>query len=107
MNHRGRIGRLPHFLREELNSGGVGHRAGGPSNVASVACGSFHSLAVCSNGTVIAWGNNDLGQTNVPPGLSNVVAVAEGRGTAWRSRATGRWWRGATTRRGKRTSRQD
>jgi hypothetical protein len=28
-------------------------------------------------GTLIAWGNdNTFGQTNVPPGLSNVVAIA-------------------------------
>ncbi len=27
---------------------------------------------------VIAWGDNSFGQTNVPPGLSNVVAVAGG-----------------------------
>ncbi|MCL5095995.1 MAG: RCC1 domain-containing protein [Candidatus Omnitrophica bacterium] len=28
---------------------------------------------------VVAWGLNDYGQTNVPSGLSNVVAVAAGR----------------------------
>jgi hypothetical protein len=27
---------------------------------------------------VVAWGNNDYGQTNVPSGLSNVVAIAAG-----------------------------
>jgi len=29
-------------------------------------------------GTVAAWGSNEFGQANVPPGLSNVVAVAGG-----------------------------
>ena len=29
-------------------------------------------------GTVIAWGRNNVGQTNVPPDLTNVVAVAAG-----------------------------
>ena len=29
-------------------------------------------------GTVIAWGDNSSGQTNVPPGLTNVIAVAAG-----------------------------
>ena len=29
-------------------------------------------------GSVVAWGNNSYGQTNVPPGLTNVVAVAGG-----------------------------
>ena len=28
--------------------------------------------------TVAAWGNNDSGQTTVPAGLSNVVAIAAG-----------------------------
>lgn len=29
-------------------------------------------------GTVVAWGKNDYGQTNVPPGLTDVIAVAAG-----------------------------
>src|SRR6185503_2662284 len=29
-------------------------------------------------GTVVAWGDNNFGQSNVPAGLSNVVAVAAG-----------------------------
>jgi hypothetical protein len=33
---------------------------------------------VRADGSVIAWGRNDNGQTNVPAGLSNVVAVAAG-----------------------------
>jgi len=39
-----------------------------------------HSLALLTNksGTVVAWGYNDEGDTNVPSGLSNVVAVAAG-----------------------------
>ena len=31
-----------------------------------------------SNGTIVAWGYNNYGQTNVPAGLSNVVAIAAG-----------------------------
>jgi alpha-tubulin suppressor-like RCC1 family protein len=31
-----------------------------------------------SNSTVVAWGDNTYGQTNVPAGLSNVVAIAAG-----------------------------
>jgi hypothetical protein len=30
------------------------------------------------DGTVVAWGNNSQGLTNIPAGLTNVVAVAAG-----------------------------
>ena len=30
-------------------------------------------------GTVVAWGKNDHGQTQVPAGLTGVVAIAAGR----------------------------
>jgi len=50
----------------------------GATNVMAIAAGAWHSLALLSNGTVVAWGDDDHGQTNVPPGLTNVVAVAAG-----------------------------
>ena len=37
----------------------------------------IHPQPVCA-AEVVAWGYNNYGQTNVPPGLSNVVAVAAG-----------------------------
>jgi len=43
-----------------------------------LAGGYFHSIALKSDGTVVAWGNNDYGQSEVPSGLSNVVAVSAG-----------------------------
>ncbi|HXI73859.1 MAG TPA: hypothetical protein VNN22_26245 [Verrucomicrobiae bacterium] len=48
------------------------------SNVVAIAAGSQHSVALKSDGTVVAWGNNAFGQTNVPSGLSNVIAIALG-----------------------------
>src|ERR1700733_10970446 len=47
-------------------------------NVQAVAAGNGFSLALKSDGTVIAWGNSL--DTNVPVGLSNVVAIAAGTG---------------------------
>jgi hypothetical protein len=46
--------------------------------VVAVAAGGTHALALRENGTIVAWGNNSAGQTNVPTNLSNVMAVAAG-----------------------------
>jgi hypothetical protein len=46
--------------------------------VISAAGGWAHIVALESNGTVVAWGDNSLGQLDVPPGLNSVVAVAAG-----------------------------
>ena len=35
-------------------------------------------MALRADGTVVVWGSNSFGQTNVPPGLTNVVAIAAG-----------------------------
>ncbi|MHB8521179.1 MAG: immunoglobulin domain-containing protein [Limisphaerales bacterium] len=45
-----------------------------------VAAGSGHSLALRSDGTVLAWGLNNSGQTDVPGGLNSVVAIAAAGG---------------------------
>jgi hypothetical protein len=50
----------------------------GLSNVVKIACGGYHSLALTSNGTLIAWGRNSSGQTNVPVGLTDIAAIAAG-----------------------------
>ncbi|GGL93729.1 hypothetical protein GCM10010840_34650 [Deinococcus aerolatus] len=38
----------------------------------------LHSVAIKQDGTVAAWGNNGNGQTDVPAGLTNVVATSTG-----------------------------
>ncbi len=43
-----------------------------------IAAGGQHGLAVKSGSKIIAWGSNVNGQTNVPAGLNNVIAVAAG-----------------------------
>lgn len=48
------------------------------SNAVAIAGGGYHSLALKSDGTVVAWGRNNSGQTNVPAGLTNVAAIAAG-----------------------------
>jgi hypothetical protein len=45
--------------------------------VTAVAAGSSHSLALKSNGTVVAWGRTS-GETAVPAGLTGVTAIAAG-----------------------------
>ena len=39
-----------------------------------------HNLALKTDGTVIAWGNNDIGQCNVPAGLTGVSHISVGGG---------------------------
>ena len=46
--------------------------------VVAVATGAEHSLALKADGTIVGWGNNDLGQTDVPATATNVVALAAG-----------------------------
>ena len=48
------------------------------TSVVSISAGSYHSLALKTDGTVIAWGRRDFGEADVPPGLTNVVAIAAG-----------------------------
>ncbi|MBE2213569.1 MAG: immunoglobulin domain-containing protein [Opitutaceae bacterium] len=48
----------------------------GTAGVRAVAAGSQHALALKTDGTVIAWGSNTLGQSSVPSGLAGIVSVA-------------------------------
>ena len=44
----------------------------------AVAAGRDHSLGLKSDGTIVAWGNNDYGQCNVPSPNADFVAVVGG-----------------------------
>ncbi len=45
----------------------------------AVAAGYAHSLALKSDGTVVAWGSNAFGQTDVPDDLNDIDAIAAGQ----------------------------
>ncbi|MEI9863684.1 MAG: RCC1 domain-containing protein [Limisphaerales bacterium] len=44
----------------------------------AATAGAYHCIALRDDGNPVAWGRNSNGQTNIPAGLSNVVAVAAG-----------------------------
>jgi alpha-tubulin suppressor-like RCC1 family protein len=48
------------------------------SPLAISANDSPNGMALKADGTVVVWGDNSFGQTNVPAGLSNVVSIAVG-----------------------------
>jgi alpha-tubulin suppressor-like RCC1 family protein len=76
--------------------------------VVAVSAGQYHSVALCSDGTLAAWGINYFGQlgsdsTNSSPtpvsvktdtgalAGKTVVSVSAGGGTRWRCAATAPW----------------
>jgi Regulator of Chromosome Condensation (RCC1) repeat protein/putative Ig domain-containing protein len=48
------------------------------TNVLAIAAGAYFDVALKSDGTVVAWGDNSSSQLDVPLNLSNVTAVAAG-----------------------------
>ena len=44
----------------------------------AISAGEYHNLALKSDGTVVAWGDNADGETTVPAGLTNVIAISGG-----------------------------
>ena len=57
------------------NRGGQTSVPAGLGNVVQIAASGYHSLALKSDGTVVAWGGYDA-----PAGLNNVVQIAAGSG---------------------------
>jgi hypothetical protein len=54
----------------------------------AIAAGRDHSLAIRSDGTLVGWGYNNSGQTDVPTGMFTAVAAGAGHSLAIRSDAT-------------------
>jgi hypothetical protein len=48
------------------------------TNAIAIAAGAWHNLALKSDGTVVAWGENYDGQCNVPVGLAGATSIAAG-----------------------------
>jgi hypothetical protein len=48
------------------------------TNAIAIAAGSWHSVALRSDGSVLAWGENYQGQCNVPVNLTDAMVIAAG-----------------------------
>ena len=49
------------------------------SGFSPISAGYYHLLALKSDGTMLSWGYNEQGETDVPPEITDVVQVAAGR----------------------------
>jgi hypothetical protein len=68
---------IPLVLRGD-NSQGQSALPGDATNLVAIAAGAWHSLGLCVNGTIRAWGDDDAGQCAVPSLLTNALAIAAG-----------------------------
>ena len=60
------------------NGAGQATTPNGLTDVTAISAGTFHSLALTSDGIVVQWGGNRNGQGTVPADLTNVTAIAAG-----------------------------
>lgn len=44
----------------------------------AISAGAYHGLALRRDGTIMAWGDNSYGQSDVPPGLRRVTSISAG-----------------------------
>lgn len=78
-----------------------GSVVGGPeelTGIAAIAVGGYHTLALRTDGTVVAWGIGSDGQTAVPAGLRDVTAIAAGHRNSMALKSDGtvvEWGEGA------------
>ena len=71
----------PYYVTPEGESLSILHPEG--NDFVAIAAAYSHVLAAKADGTVVAWGVNTYGETVVPDGLSDVVAVAAGGSGPW------------------------
>ncbi len=71
------------------NTNGESVIPAGLTGVKAISAGSSFSLALKTDGTVVAWGYNGSSQTQVPAGLSDVMRIAAGDAHALALKADG------------------
>jgi len=59
-------------------AGAPGNPPAGATNIVALAGGDGHALALRADGKVFAWGQNNFGQTAVPPDITNAVRIVAG-----------------------------
>jgi alpha-tubulin suppressor-like RCC1 family protein len=81
-NNVGQATGIPDTNFDSISSGQVMYGGHILSNIVSVAANDNYSMALRSDGTIVAWGRmvNDQYPATIPEGLSNVVAISAGYG---------------------------
>jgi len=76
---RNQEARAPRIAVTETAVSGMNYLRRIPTDVVGVATSVGHSLAIRANRTVVAWGDNHLGQCAVPADLNDVIGVSAGQ----------------------------